>query len=106
MNDRRPFWEYGAFVAVSDLAEAVRCAVHHPFRGHATLHVCADDAALAEQTSREAAKAIHPEVPWRGGPEFDDEPFRTLLDNEEAKSLLGWHTHVRFRETDVRTNRA
>lgn len=98
LNDRRPFWEYGAFIALSDVAAVVRCAVHHPFRGHATLLVSADDAALAEQTSRQAARTIHPTVPWRGGPEFDDEPFRTLVDNRDAKSLLGWRPCIRFRQ--------
>jgi nucleoside-diphosphate-sugar epimerase len=104
MNDRRPFWEYGAFIALSDVAEAVRCAVHHPFTGHATLHLSADDAALAEQTSRQAAQTIHPGVPWRGGPEFEDEPFRTLLENQEAKSMLGWRPRVRFRPIDARAD--
>ena len=86
MNDRRPFWEYGAFIALSDVAEAVKCAVHHPsIEGHATLLISADEAALAEQTSYQAAREIHPTVPWRGGPEFDHQPFRTLVDNQQAK---------------------
>jgi UDP-glucose 4-epimerase len=97
LNDRLPFWEYGAFIAAEDLAEAVTCAVRCPVEGHATLLISSDDAALAEQTSREAARSIHPSVPWRGGPEFDRDPYRTLVDNEPAKSLLGWSPVVRFR---------
>jgi len=97
LNDRRPFWEYGAFIALEDLANAVLCAIRCPFTGHATLLVSSDDAALAEQTSREAARSIHPLVPWRGGPEFERDPHRTLLDNEPAKRLLGWRPRVRFR---------
>ena len=61
-----------------------------------TLLISADDCALAEQTSREAAQAIHPEVPWRGGREFDEEPHRTLVDNRAAKALLGWQPRIRF----------
>jgi len=98
MNDRRPYWEYGAFIAIGDVAHAVWCAIHNPFQGHAILHISSDDAALAEQTSAQAAKAIHPTVPWRGGSEFDAEPFRTLLDNEAAKMALGWSPNVRFRK--------
>jgi len=97
LNDRRPFWEYGAFIALPDVAEAVRCALHHPFTGHAVLNISADDAALAKQTSREAARAIHPHVPWRGGEEFEKEPYRTLLENRVAKEVLGWQPRVRFR---------
>ena len=97
LNDRRPFWEYGAFIALSDVVEALRCAIHNPFSGHATILVCSDDAALAEQTSREAAQTIHPSVPWRGGPEFETHPYRALLDNSLAKALLDWSPHVSFR---------
>ena len=47
LNDRRPFWEYGAFIALPDVAEAVHCACHCRLEGHATLLLCADEAALA-----------------------------------------------------------
>ncbi len=97
LNDRRPFWEYGAFIALSDVVEALRCAIHNPFSGHATLLISSDDAALAEQTSREAAQAIHPSVPWRGGPEFEAHPYTTLLDNSLAKVVLDWSPQVSFR---------
>jgi UDP-glucose 4-epimerase len=98
MNDRRPYWEYGAFIAVEDVAQAIYCAIHNPFHGHSVLNISSDDAALSEQTSIEAALSIHPTVPWRGGPEFDRDPFRTLLDNETAKKVLGWTPRVRFRQ--------
>jgi UDP-glucose 4-epimerase len=98
LNDRRPYWEYGAFIAIQDVAHAVWCAIHNPFHGHAVLHISSDDAALAEQTSAQAARTIHPTVPWRGGSEFEQDPFRTLLDNETAKRLLGWSPAVRFRQ--------
>ena len=96
-NDRRPFWEYGAFIALSDVVEALRCAIHNPFSGHVTLLISSDDAALAEQTSREAAQSIHPSVPWRGGPEFETHPYRTLLNNSTAKAVLDWSPQVSFR---------
>jgi UDP-glucose 4-epimerase len=98
MNDRRPYWEYGAFIAIEDVAQAIWCAIHNPFHGHAVLNISSDDAALSEQTSVEAARSIHPTVPWRGGPEFEQDPFRTLLDNETAKRALGWTPRVRFRQ--------
>ena len=97
LNDRRPFWEYGAFIALSDLSAAVCAALRCPLGGHMIVHVAADDAALARQTSREAARSIHPAVPFRGGANFETEPFRSLLDNTRGKVLLGWTPRVRFR---------
>ncbi len=99
LNDRRPFWEYGAWLAIEDVASLVHAALHHPFNGHAVFNVSADDAALALQTSRQAAASIHPDVPWRGGAEYEARPFRTLLDNSTAKGRLGWHPQVLFRST-------
>ena len=55
MNDRRPYWEYGAFIAIEDVAQAIWCAIHNPFHGHAVLNISSDDAALSEQTSVEAS---------------------------------------------------
>ncbi len=98
MNDRRPYWEYGAFIAIEDVAQAIWCAIHNPFHGHAVLNISSDDAALSEQTSIQAARSIHPAVPWRGGAEYEQDPFRTLLDNETAKRVLGWTPRVRLRD--------
>ncbi len=97
-NDRKPYWEYGAFIALPDVAEAVKRAVHTPFSGHIVLNICSDEVALASQTSYEAAKEIHPSVPWRGGEEFVKQPFRTLLDNTVAKEVLKWRPKVKFRQ--------
>ena len=97
-NDRKPFWEYGAFIALSDVAEAVKCAVHTTFSGHIDLNICSDEVALASQTSYEAAKEIHPSVPWRGGAEYEKQPYRTLLDNKVAKDILNWQPRVTFRQ--------
>ncbi len=97
MNDRRPFWEYGAYNHRDDAAAAVAHAVAGSFTGHGVFNVSADDCALAVQTSREAAASIHPDVPWRGGEEYDRDPFRALLDNANAKRALSWSPRFRLR---------
>lgn len=85
-----PFWEYGAFIDVRDLASACIAALTCPLDSHATLLVTSADITTSGRTSRELAAFVHPHVEWRGGPEYDTEPFRTLLDIEPAKRMLGW----------------
>ncbi|MFC1573125.1 NAD-dependent epimerase/dehydratase family protein [Candidatus Eisenbacteria bacterium] len=96
-NDRKPFWEYGAFIALSDVAKAIICAVHTQFSGHIVLNISSDEVALASQTSYEAASEIHPSVRWQGGKEYEINPYRTLLDNTVAKSVLNWKPQIRFK---------
>lgn len=93
---RTPIWEYGAFCDVRDVAAAAVLALTCPNPGHVTLNLCADDIA-ATRPSREMAAWVHPDVPWRGGPEFDADPFRALLDNRRAKAVLGWQPRYSWR---------
>ncbi|MHC4849025.1 MAG: NAD-dependent epimerase/dehydratase family protein [Planctomycetota bacterium] len=85
-----PFWEYGAFIDVRDLASACIAALSCPLDDHATLLVTAPDITTSGSTSRELAEFVHPGVEWRGGPEYESDPFRTLLDIEPARRTLGW----------------
>lgn len=97
-----PFWEYGAFVDVRDLATAVGCALVAEYRGPAPMAVSADDLNSSGPTARELATRLHPDVPWRGDDSrFAADPYRTLLDNTRAKESLGWqprHTWCVHRE--------
>jgi UDP-glucose 4-epimerase len=92
-----PYWEYGCFLHVRDLAEAITAALEHPGAGHVRLLVNAADISSAGGTSRELARAIHPGVPWRGGAEYDAEPYRALIDSGPARARLGWTPAVRWR---------
>lgn len=94
-----PYWEYGAFLDVHDLASAVSCALRCPDPGHVTLLVCADDISSARLTTRELARRIMPDVLWRGGPEFERDPYRALLDTRNAHRVLGWSPQRRWRVT-------
>ena len=97
-NDRKSFWKYGAFIALSDVAEAVKHAVHTLFSGHIVQNISSDEVALASQTSYEAATEIHPSVPWHGGEDYEMAPYRTLLDNKVVKEILNWQPKVTFRQ--------
>jgi nucleoside-diphosphate-sugar epimerase len=94
-----PFWEYGAFLDVRDVASAVSCALRCPDPGHVVLLLCADDISSAHHTSRELARIILPDVPWRGGLEFEQNPFRALLNTQRARQILNWAPQYRWRPT-------
>ena len=93
-----PYWEYGAFLDVRDAARAALCALTCPDPGHVRLLLCADDISSATQSSRALAALIHPDVAWRGGPEYEKEPFKALIDTRRAKSVLGWTPRHKWRD--------
>ena len=85
-----PFWEYGAFLDRRDLASAIERALIVEYPGPLPFGVAADDINSSAGTSLEWAARIHPDVPVQGRGNFEDVPFRTLLDNGRAKDVLGW----------------
>ena len=88
-----PFWEYGAWVDVRDLAEAVHLALRCPDPGHMTALVIADDVASATP-SRELAARLLPGMPWRG-PELS-EPRGALVASDAARLTFGWRPRHRW----------
>lgn len=93
----KPYWEYGAYVDVRDVATAVECALQPSVTGHHRLLLAALDA-WSSEPSREMARRLMPEVPWRGGSEYDTEPGRTLVDVSRAEQVLGWTPRYRWAE--------
>jgi len=85
-----PFWEYGAFIDVRDLAEACVSSLDARIAGSHSVFVSSNDITTSGQTSFGLSKKLHPDIEWRGGSEFEDDPYRTLLSNEAAKQLLNW----------------
>jgi nucleoside-diphosphate-sugar epimerase len=82
-------WHMGVHIDVRDVAEATRCAVETSFRGHTRLLLCASDIADRRPTLQLVAEHL-PQIEWRGGREFADEPFRSLIDCSRAEELLGF----------------
>ncbi|MEX1021351.1 MAG: NAD(P)-dependent oxidoreductase [Litorilinea sp.] len=91
-------WEYGAFCDVRDVAAAAVLGLTCPDPGHVRILLCADEIA-SEMPSREIAAKVHPDVPWRGGPEFDANPYTALVSTRLAKEVLGWQPRHSWRET-------
>ena len=92
-----PYWEYGAFIDVRDLARASLAALHAPVEGVAVLLVASSDISSGGASSRQLAERLHPDVEWRGGSIFQDEPYRGLVDLERARRILGWEPRYTWR---------
>ncbi|MCB0079913.1 MAG: NAD(P)-dependent oxidoreductase, partial [Caldilineaceae bacterium] len=102
--DWKARWEYGAFCDVRDVARAAVLALTCPNPGHVTILLCADQIG-AEQPSREMANAVHPDVPWQGGDEYEADPYRALVSNQRAKALLGWQPQYGWLGEPVQTRK-
>jgi UDP-glucose 4-epimerase len=90
-----PYWEYGAWIDVRDVAGAVFAALRHPALTHLTALIIADDV-TSPIPPRELAKRLLPDVPWRG-PELVDE-WATLVRSDRAREALGWQPLHRWRD--------
>jgi UDP-glucose 4-epimerase len=88
-----PYWEYGAFIDVRDVALAVLAALRCADPGHVTALICADDV-TSPVPVLELARRLLPGVPWRG-PEPAD-PATCLVRCDRARKVLGWTPHYRW----------
>ena len=94
-----PHWEYGCYIHVEDLARATLCALTCPDPGHVALLVVANDISTdTDLTSRELAQKVPPQVEWRGGPAYDEDPHKGLVENSQARKILGWTPQYRWRD--------
>ena len=93
--DWKARWEYGAFCDVRDVARAAVLGLTCPDPGHVTILLCADES-NTKRPSREVAQEVHPDVPWRGGPEYEANPQRALVSNQRAKDILGWQPQYKW----------
>lgn len=92
-----PGWEYGAFCDVRDVAAAAVLGLTCPDPGHVRILLCADQIA-SDHPSRELAAKVHPDVPWRGGPEYETDPYKALVTTRRAKEVLGWQPRYRWQD--------
>ena len=90
-----PFWEYGGFVDVRDVATAVSLALGVPLAGHHRLVLCAADIA-ASRPSLELAARLAPDVPVTDPGRYRADPWRALVDCSAAAAVLGWRPRYRW----------
>jgi UDP-glucose 4-epimerase len=91
-----PIWEYSAWIHAEDLARALvaACFCPTPPGRYACLLVAAADINSDEHTGPELAALVHPRVPWHGGPEYERDPRRSLVEVSPATELLAWTPQV------------
>ncbi len=90
-----PFWEFGAFVDVRDVATAVEAALTVPLAGHHRLLLCADGiAASMPSLAMAATRARH--VPIKDVTPYQRDPWHALVDCAAAEALLRWRPAHRW----------
>jgi nucleoside-diphosphate-sugar epimerase len=94
-SEWEPFWEYGAFVDVRDVALAVERSLAVPLAGHHRALLCAADIS-GSAPSLELAARLAPGVPVRGPERYVVEPWRALVDCSAAEAVLGWRPRHRW----------
>ena len=90
-----PFWEYGAFVDVRDVAAAVDLALTVPLAGHRRALLCAADIA-GTAPSLELAARLAPRVPVTEPGRYLADPRAALIDCRAAAAVLGWQAEYRW----------
>jgi len=103
-----PYWEYGAFLDVRDLAHAVLHALSCELTGCSTFLIASSDITTSGKTSKELTQFLHPTVEWRGDNRYESEPFRSLLVTQPVEQLLDWtpeFTWQRFINESANTSR-
>jgi UDP-glucose 4-epimerase len=88
-SEWEPYWEFGAFVDVRDVATAVELALTVPLAGHHRALLCAGDI-CATEPSLDAAARLAPGVPVTDRERYRADPWRALVDCSAAEAILGW----------------
>ncbi len=88
-------WEYGQFVDVRDVVDAVRRALDVPLAGHHRMMLCAAGIAATEPSLVMAGR-FTPSVPVRDTSCFQSDPWRSLFDCSAAARVLGWRPRYRW----------
>jgi UDP-glucose 4-epimerase len=89
-----PYWEYGAWIDVRDVASAVYTALRRSELMHLTALIVADDV-TSPIPPRELARRLMPDVPWRGQEPTDE--WAPLVRSDRVREALGWRPLHRWR---------
>jgi UDP-glucose 4-epimerase len=94
-SEWEPYWEFGAFVDVRDVAAAVHQALTVPLAGHHRAVLCAPDI-CASAPSLVMASRLAPGVPVHDPERYQADPWRALFDCSVAEDVLGWRPRYRW----------
>jgi len=86
-----PFWQYGAFIDVRDLAGLCSLILKDNRKSeYRVYNVCSNDITSSGKTSLELADMLYPNVKWSNITEFETTPYKTILSNESVKRYYNW----------------
>lgn len=88
-SEWEPFWEYGAFVDIRDVATAVHAALTVRLVGHHRALLCAGSLA-ATVPALELTARVAPHVPFTDAARYRADPWSALMDCATARTVLGW----------------
>jgi UDP-glucose 4-epimerase len=94
-SEWEPFWEYGAFVDVRDVAAAVQLALTVPLAGQHRALLCAADIS-ATAPSLDLVARLAPGVPVTDPARYRADPRSALVDCSVAATTLGWRPRYRW----------
>jgi nucleoside-diphosphate-sugar epimerase len=99
-SEWEPFWEYGAFVDVRDVATAVAQALTVPLAGHHRASLCAADIS-ATAPSLDLVARLAPSMPVKDQARYRTDPWRPyrLLSRRGCPRLAAPLPLVRARQT-------
>lgn len=92
-----PYWEYGAFIDIRDLTDAVLASVENIKNGFLCLLLASDDITTSGMSSLELVHKLHPGVKWNGDKEYELDHFKSLLNINKAKRILKWSPKYSWR---------
>lgn len=98
-SEWEPYWEYGAFVDLRDVAAAVEQGLTVRLSGHHRALLCAADIS-ASACTLEMVDRLAPSVPVRDRARYNADPWRSLFECSAAEAVLGWRPRYGWRLRD------
>ncbi len=93
-----PYWEYGAFIDIRDLSEVILTASTTNFSGYHCYGISSDDITTSGLSSIDLVNKICPFADWRGGKEYIETPYKSLVNCTNIKQLLDWKPKYRWKD--------
>jgi UDP-glucose 4-epimerase len=85
-----PYWEYGAFIDIRDMVNAIWKSIELDFKGFNCELIASDDITTSGMSSLELVSKLHPNILWKGDDQYIMKPYKSLIDTTELKTLLMW----------------
>jgi UDP-glucose 4-epimerase len=86
-----PYWEYGAFIEVNDLANLVNLILHDSSaHSYELYHTAANDISTSGMDRYQLAAKLLPNTSWKIK-KTKENAFKCILSNDRVKNRYGWN---------------